>query len=200
MANPIQFYYDFASPYGYMAATKISALAAKYGRSVEWKPILLGVVFKVTGGVPLPSAPLKGDYSRRDMERSARLFKVPYKLPSKFPIAGQSPARVIYSLESQGATRQEEVTLALYRAYMVDDRDISNPEVTADVAASVGMDRQKVLDLIADPEMKEKLKAETEAAIARGVFGSPYIVVDGEPFWGFDRLEHVDRWLQNGGW
>jgi 2-hydroxychromene-2-carboxylate isomerase len=72
--------------------------------------------------------------------------------------------------------------------------------VTADVAASVGMDRQKVLDLIADPVMKEKLKAETQAAIDRGVFGSPYIVVDGEPFWGFDRLEQVDRWLQDGGW
>ncbi len=200
MANPIQFYYDFASPYGYMAATKISALAAKHGRSVEWKPILLGVVFKVTGGVPLPMAPLKGDYSRRDMERSARLFNVPYKLPSKFPIAGQSPARVIYSLEAQGAARQEQVTLALYRAYMVDDRDISSPEVTADVAGSVGLDRQKVLDVIADPVMKEKLKTETEAAIARGVFGSPYIIVDGEPFWGFDRLEHVDRWLQDGGW
>jgi 2-hydroxychromene-2-carboxylate isomerase len=200
MANSIQFYFDFASPYGYMAATKISALAGKYGRNVEWKPILLGVVFKVTGGVPLPSAPLKGDYSRRDMERSARLFNVPFKLPTKFPIAAQSPSRVIYSLESQGMARQEEVTLALYRAYMVDDRDISSPEVTAEVAASVGMDRQKVLDLIADPAMKEKLKVETEAAIQRGVFGSPYVIVDGEPFWGFDRLEQVDRWMRDGGW
>jgi len=88
MANPIQFYFDFASPYGYMAATKISELAAKHGRNVEWKPILLGVGFKGTGGVPLPNAPLKGDYSRRDMERCARLFNIPYKLPSKFPIAG----------------------------------------------------------------------------------------------------------------
>lgn len=200
MANPIQFYYDFASPYGYMAATKISALAAKHGRAVEWKPILLGVVFKVTGGVPLPSAPLKGDYSRRDMERCARLMNIPFKLPSKFPIAGQSPARVIYSLEAEGPKRQEEVTLALYRAYMVDDRDISSPETSADVAATVGMDRQKVLDVIANPVMKEKLKTETEAAIQLGVFGSPYMVVDGEPFWGFDRVDHVDRWLERGGW
>jgi len=200
MANPIQFYFDFASPYGYMAATKISELAAKHGRNVEWKPILLGVVFKVTGGVPLPNAPLKGDYSRRDMERCARLFNIPYKLPSKFPIAGQSPSRVIYSLESDGPARQEQLTLALYRAYMVDDRDISSPETTADVAASVGLNRQKTLEVIADPVMKEKLKVETEAAIANGVFGSPYVVVDGEPFWGFDRLEHVDRWLQHGGW
>jgi 2-hydroxychromene-2-carboxylate isomerase len=200
MANPIRFYFDFASPYGYMAATKIAELAAKHGRNVEWKPILLGVVFKVTGGVPLPNAPLKGDYSRRDMERCARLFKIPYKMPSKFPIAGQSPSRVIYSLESDGPARQEQVTLALYRAYMVDDRDISSPETTADVAASLGLDRQKTLEVIADPVMKEKLKVETESAIANGVFGSPYVIVDGEPFWGFDRLEHVDRWLQRRGW
>ena len=200
MTSAIQFYYDFASPYGYMAATRISTIAARHDRVVEWKPILLGAVFKVTGGLPLPSVPLKGDYSRRDMERSARLEKIAFKLPSKFPIASQSPARVIYALEAEGAARQEEVTLALYRAYMVNDRDISSPEIAADVAASVGIDRQRALDVIADPAMKEKLKVETEAAIARGVFGSPFIIVDGEPFWGFDRLEQVDRWLRDGGW
>lgn len=200
MANALEFYYDFASPYGYMAATKISALAAKHARAVEWKPILLGVVFKVTGGVPLPSAPLKGDYSRRDMQRCARLFGIPFRLPEKFPIAGQSPSRVIYAIEAHGRARQEELTLALYRAYMVDNRDISSPETAADVAAAHGLDRQGVLDAIADPAIKDRLKSETEAAIARGVFGSPYIIVDGEPFWGFDRLEQVDRWLQTGGW
>ena len=200
MTDPIQFYYDFASPFGYMAATRISAIAARHDRAVEWRPILLGAVFKVTGGMPLPSVPLKGEYSRRDMERSARLAKIAFKLPSKFPISSQSPARVIYSLEAEGPTRQEEVTLALYNAYMVNDRDISSPEITADVAAGLGLDRQKILDTIADPAMKEKLKTETDAAIARGVFGSPYIIVDGEPFWGFDRLEQVDRWLRDGGW
>jgi len=200
MANPIQFYFDFASPYGYMAATQISRLASKHGRSVEWKPILLGVVFKVTGGVPLPNAPLKGDYSRRDMERSARLYGIPFKVPSKFPIASQAPARALYWLEPQGSARQEEAMLALYRAYMVEDRDISSPEVTADVAASIGLNRQKILDVIADPIMKERLKTETETAIQRGVFGSPYMIVDGEPFWGVDRLEHVDKWLSTGGW
>ena len=200
MTDPIQFYYDFASPFGYMAATRISAIAARHDRAVEWRPILLGAVFKVTGGMPLPSVPLKGEYSRRDMERSARLAKIAFKLPSKFPISSQSPARVIYSLEAEGPDRQEEVTLALYNAYMVNDRDISSPEITADVAAGLGLDRQKILDTIADPAMKEKLKTETDAAIARGVFGSPYIIVDGEPFWGFDRLEQVDRWLRDGGW
>jgi 2-hydroxychromene-2-carboxylate isomerase len=200
MADPIQFYYDFASPYGYLASTQIAKIAARHGRTVQWKPMLLGVAFKATGGMPLPHVPLKGDYSRRDMERSARLMDVPLKIPSKFPIASQSPARVVYWLESQGAARQEEATLALYRAYMVHDKDISSPEVTAEVATGFGLDRQQVLDLIADPAMKEKLKQETEAAIQRGVFGSPFIFIDGEPFWGCDRLPQVERWLQTGGW
>lgn len=200
MTRTIQFYYDFASPYGYLASTQITGLAAKHGRTVEWKPMLLGVAFKATGGMPLPSVPLKGDYSRRDMERSARLMGIPLKIPGKFPIASQSPARVIYWLEAQGAAKQEEATRALYRAYMVEDKDISSPEVTADVAASIGLDRQKVLEVIADPAMKEKLRQETDAAIQRGVFGSPFIFVDDEPFWGCDRLPQVERWLQTGGW
>jgi 2-hydroxychromene-2-carboxylate isomerase len=82
----------------------------------------------------------------------------------------------------------------------VEDRDISSPEVVADVAASIGLDRQKVLDVIADPVIKERLKAETEIAIQCGVCGSPYMIVDGEPFWGVDRVEHVDKWLATGGW
>jgi 2-hydroxychromene-2-carboxylate isomerase len=200
MAEPIQFYYDFASPYGYLASTRIATLAAKHGRTVQWKPILLGVALKTTALPPTPSIPLKGDYSRHDMERTARLMGVPLKIPSKFPIASQSPARVVHWLESQGAARQEEATRALYRAYMVEDKDISSPEVTADVATSFGLERQQVLDLIADPAVKEKLKLESEAAVQRGVFGSPFIFVDGEPFWGCDRLPQVERWLETGGW
>src|SRR5258708_10499095 len=154
MANPIQFYFDFASPYGYMAATQISRLAAKHGRSVEWKPFLLGIVFKVTGGLPLPNAPLKGEYSRRDMERSARLYGIPFKVPSKFPIASQAPARTVYWLEPQRSAQQEEAVLPLYRAYMLEDRDISNPEGAAAVAPPIGLHRPKVLHVIPGPRMK----------------------------------------------
>ena len=72
MTPPIDFYFDFSSPYGYLAAQKIEALAAKHGRAVDWHPVLLGVVFRQTGTAPLTDVPLKGDYSRRDFERSAR--------------------------------------------------------------------------------------------------------------------------------
>ena len=101
LTNPIDFYFDYSSPYGYIAALKIDDLAARYGRSVIWKPILLGAVFKVTGGKPLPTLPLKGDYSKIDIARSARFHNLPYKFPSKFPIAGQAPSRAFYWVNDQ---------------------------------------------------------------------------------------------------
>jgi 2-hydroxychromene-2-carboxylate isomerase len=84
MANPIDFYFDFSSPYGYFASARIEELAAKHGRNVNWRPILLGAVFKITGQQPLPSIPLKGSYANHDLARSARLFGLPYKFPTKF--------------------------------------------------------------------------------------------------------------------
>jgi 2-hydroxychromene-2-carboxylate isomerase len=200
MPNPIEFYFDFASPYGYFGATRISAIAAKHGRKVAWKPILLGVVFKVTGMAPLPTLPLKGDYSVRDMQRVSRLWKIPFNLPSKFPIPGQAPSRIVYWLESQHPEKQEAAILALYHTYFVEDRDISAPEVAADVVSSLGIDRNALLAATQDQAMKDRLRQEVDAAIAKGVFGSPFVVVDGEPFWGSDRLEHVERWLATGGW
>ena len=85
MAAPIEFYFDFSSPYGYLAAQRIDEVAEEYKRTVDWKPFLLGVVFKTTGSVPLLNIPLKGDYARRDLARSARLFEIPFTLPKKFP-------------------------------------------------------------------------------------------------------------------
>jgi len=200
MANPIDFYFDFSSPYGYFASAKIDDLAAKHGRTVTWRPILLGAVFKITGGQPLPTIPLKGSYSAHDLARSARLFKVPFKLPTKFPIGTIAPARACYWVGDKDPALAKKLALALYHAYFVEDRDISNPEVTGNVAAKLGVDKANLTQALNDPAVKERLKTEVDAAIERGVFGSPYIVVDGEPFWGSDRLEQVDKWLETGGW
>ena len=200
MPAPIDFYFDFSSPYGYFGATKIASIAARHNRTVNWKPILLGAVFKVTGSGPLPSLPLKGGYSLRDMLRVSRLWKIPFNMPAKFPIAGQAPSRIVYWLEAHHRDKQEAAILALYHAYFVEGRDISTPEVAADVAASIGLDRSALLAATQDPAMKDRLRQEVEAAIAKGVFGSPFMIVDEEPFWGSDRLEHVERWLESGGW
>ncbi len=200
MSDPIDFYFDFSSPYGYFAAAKIDAIAARHGRAVTWRPILLGAVFKVTGQQPLPAIPLKSVYARRDIERSARLFGLPFKLPTKFPIASTAACRAFYSVTDRDPALARRLALALYEAYFAHDRDISSPEVTLDVGAKLGIDREALGRALNDAALKDKLRQQVDAAIGRGVFGSPYIVVDGEPFWGVDRLDQVERWLASGPW
>ena len=198
MANAIDFYFDYSSPYGYFAAMKIDGLAARHDRGVNWKPILLGAVFKVTGAQPLPTLPLKGAYALRDILRSARFHGVPYKQPTKFPIATQAPARAFYWANERDPVLAKKLAQTLYQAYFVQDRDISSPEITADVAATLGLQRDEVLTALNDAAVKDKLKNEVDAAIKLGVFGSPYIVVDDEPFWGIDRFDQLERWLAHG--
>jgi 2-hydroxychromene-2-carboxylate isomerase len=200
MANPIDFYFDFSSPYGYLASTRIDALAAKHGRSVVWRPHLLGAVFKINDQRPLASIPLKSDYTARDLARSARLLKVPFKLPTKFPVGATAPSRAFYWVNDRDPALAKRLAQALYHAYFAEDRDISSPEVTCDVAERLEVDRAELAQALNDPAVKERLRTEVDAAIARGVFGSPYIVVDGEPFWGSDRLDQVEKWLATGGW
>lgn len=200
MKNPLEFYFDFSSPYGYLASTRIDALAAKHARTTVWRPILLGAVFKLNGQKPLTTIPIKGDYAQHDMERSARWFGVPFRMPGKFPIASTAPCRAYYWLHDQDAAAARRLAKALYHAYFAEDRDISNPEVTVDVATGLGHDKKQVEEALNDPAVKTRLKAEVDAAIAKGVFGSPYIIVDGEPFWGSDRFDQIDRWLEKGSW
>jgi 2-hydroxychromene-2-carboxylate isomerase len=200
MSAPILFYFDFSSPYGFMASQRIEALAAWHGRSVEWRPMLLGVAFKQTGSAPLTEIPLKGDYARRDFERSARFHGIEgFRFPSRFPIPTQAAGRIVTWVRREKPQAAAAVAGALYRAYFVDDRDISSPDIAADVAGEAGMDRDAARAALDDPAIKDAFRRDVEAAIAQGVFGSPYVIVDGEPFWGFDRFDQIDRWLATGG-
>jgi 2-hydroxychromene-2-carboxylate isomerase len=200
MAAPVDFYFDFSSPYGYLASQKIEALAAKHGRGVDWHPILLGVVFRQTGTGPLTEIPLKGEYSRRDFARSARFHGLAeFAMPSRFPIPSQAPARVVLWQKARDAAAATRLIKAFFRAYFVDDVDISAPDAAVAVAAKEGVDAAAARAAIDDPAVKEALKREVDAAIARGVFGSPFVFVDGEPFWGLDRFDQVEKWLATGG-
>ena len=194
----VDFHFDFSSPYGYLGSELIEALAARHGRRVRWRPMLLGVVFKSTGAVPLTSVPVKGDYSRRDFARSARFHGVPFRMPSSFPIPTQAAARIVLWQRDAG-NDPAPVLHALYRAFFRDDRDISSPDIAADVAAEAGLARAEARAAVDDPAVKEALKRENDAALAAGVFGSPFVLVDGEPFWGVDRFDQVERWLARGG-
>jgi 2-hydroxychromene-2-carboxylate isomerase len=197
--DPIDFYFDFTSPYSYLASEKIDALAAKFGRKVKWRPMLLGAAFPKTGGRPLNEIPLKGEYSIRDFSRSARYLGIAFKLPSRFPLATQQASRTYYWLHDQDCVKARQFAHAVFRAYFVDDRDISDTDLVLDLAAGVGADRAALAAALVTAELKQRLRSETEAAIAKGTFGAPYIVVDGEPFWGADRLPQIEQWLQSGG-
>ena len=188
MKAPIDFYFDFSSPYGYLAANKIEALASKYGRGVNWRPMLLGVAFKATGSGPLPSIPLKGEYAKRDFLRSARFHNVPFKLPQPFPVSTVAACRAFYASPDD---KRVALAKALYKAYFADGLNIGDAANVLNVANSLGLKPD-----IENQAVKEKTRAEVDAAIAKGVFGSPYMVVDGEPFWGMDRFDQLERWLK----
>ena len=189
MKAPIDFYFDFSSPYGYLASTRIDALAARHGRKVNWRPMLLGVAFKATGGAPLPSIPLKGEYSRRDFLRSARFHGIPYNPPDPFPVSTVAACRAFYSLDDTDA--RLNLARALFKAYFVDGVNIGEPGNVSKIAGGLGLQPD-----MESQAVKDRTRAEVDAAIAKGVFGSPYIIVDGEPFWGFDRFEQIERWLR----
>ena len=200
MAAPIDFYFDFSSPYGFLAAQEVDALATRHGRTVDWHPMLLGVVFKQTGMAPLTGIPLKGEYSKRDFARSARFHGIAeFRMPSRFPIASQAPARIVLWLKAQDRALAVRVAKALFHAYFREDVDISDADAAAAIAAREGVDAAAARAAIDDPAVKDALKREVEQAIGRGVFGSPFVIVDGEPFWGLDRFDQIERWLATGG-
>jgi 2-hydroxychromene-2-carboxylate isomerase len=199
LSEPIEFTFDFSSPYSYLASELIDELAAKYGREVKWRPMLLGATFAKTGSAPLTSIPLKGDYSKHDFARSARYFGIPFRLPSNFPKATHQAARAYYWLHDGDCAKAREFAQAVFRAYFRDDRDIADVAVVLDIAAVLGVDRDALAAALNNPAIKERLKSETESAIAKGIFGAPFIIVDGEAFWGADRLPQIEKWLASGG-
>jgi 2-hydroxychromene-2-carboxylate isomerase len=200
VAPPIDFYFEFASPYGYLASTRIEAIAGRHGREVAWHPIMLGAAFKLTGAQPLMHTPLKGDYMLRDLPRFARLLGVPFVAPPVMPANSLAASRACTWLEQNDPKKAKALAQAVFHAHWGDGRDIARPDDIANIAAPLGIERAVLLAAVADPAIKERLKQATEAAIERGVFGSPFVLLDGEPFWGADRLDQVERWLAAGGW
>ena len=198
--QPIDFYFDFSSPYAYLISGNIDEMAQLYGRAVNWRPVLLGVIFKTTGAVPLLDQPLKGTYSRRDMERMARLYGVPLAFPEVSPFPSVTAARAIYWIQDQDPKLARKVARALFDEAWGKGGDIRDAEAVVRIAAEAGVEAAALTAALQDNAVKERLKTEIEAAMAAGVCGSPFFIVDGEPFWGADRLDQVEHWLATGCW
>lgn len=200
MSEPIYFYFDFASPYAYLASRHIDGIAEKYDRSVAWRPMMLGAALKIVGTLPLTQYPLKGDYMMHDLQRRSRAEGISIKLPPGFPHATLAPARAFYWIADDDEILAKKFALEFFNAYLGRGENVSSAESAAKIASTVGLKGDKVLDAVQEPIIKQRLKVETELALERGVFGSPFVFIDDEPFWGSDRLDEIDRWLHTGGW
>lgn len=196
----ILFYFDFASPYGYLASHEIDPLAARYGRTVAWKPILLGAIFKRTGMRPNLHQPLRSAYFRHDCARFARLRGIPFQMPGVMPMNAVAASRLYYWLADANPQQARTFAQTVFHRHFVEGSDLGGPPEVVAAAASIGVDPIRAEAALQEPAVKARLRHETETAEALGVFGSPYIIVDGEPFWGADRLDQVERWLATGGW
>src|SRR5260221_8131146 len=189
--SPVDFYFEFSSPYGYIASQLAEDLEKRIGRPMQWRPILLGPVFKITGQAPLVEIPMKGEYSRRDFSRSARLHKVGYAHPEKFPIGTVAALRAFYWVNDRDPSAARALAKALYKAYFVEGKDIGAPQAVVEIAKSVGVDPAALAAALEDPAVKERGKREADAAIPPGPSWSPLFVVDGEAVWGLDRMPLV---------
>jgi len=195
----VEFYFDFSSPYSYIASEWIEALAARHARTVRWHAILLGVTFQAAELKSPVACPIKREYSFRDFERSARFAGVPLKNPAKFPIATQNAARVFWWLDaSESPQRAAAWARHGLRALFARGVDLSDAIALKRLAVEFGLDGEAAEAVWNDPQWKQRLKVENEAAIAAGVFGAPFFLIDGEPFWGNDRRPQIERWLAAG--
>lgn len=195
----IDFWFDFSSPYSYIANEWIDAVAARHGRTVRRHAILLGATFQAAELKPPVAFPLKGVYSLRDFARSARFEGLPYQAPAEFPIPTQNAARVFWWLQAtQGDLAAARWATAGLRGVFTQQLPLHRPEGLNALATAQGLDPEAVQAVCADAHWKAQLKQANDGAIAGGVFGAPFFKVDGEPFWGNDRRAQIERWLAQG--
>jgi len=202
---PIDFYFDFISGYGYFASLRIEAIAARHGRTVQWHSMLLGVsVMKVMGLKPLLETPLKGDYVLHDAARYTRRHGLELARKINDPMMDPRPAaRAFYWVRRHHPGSEAAFARAVYDRYWRLGKDLSLPQEIADVAAqepALGIDPDALREGEASDEARLDLREAVAGSIERGVFGSPFILVGDEPFWGSDRLDVLDAWLASGGW
>lgn len=191
MTKTVDFYFDFGSPAAYLAWTQLPKLCADAGATLVWQPLLLGGVFQSTGNRAPISVPLKGSYLFVDMARFAKRYGVPLVMNPHFPINTLHLMRAAVGLQRRADARFEAYCAAMFRAIWVDAINLGDPAVLAATLTGAGFEPAALLALSAEPEVKEALKARTDAAVQRGIFGAPTMFVGDQMFWGQDRLDFV---------
>jgi len=197
MSQPqLQFWYEFASTYSSLSASRIDDLAEKAAIGVRWRPFLLGPIFAAQGWdtSPFNIYGAKGQYMWRDMERRAAGYGLPFRRPAIFPQNGLLAARL--ALTGVAAGWCADFSCAVYRAEFVDGMDISDRDVLAAILESLGVAPLPAFEAAQSDANKAALRGQTETAMALRIFGAPSFIVGGELFWGDDRLEDAIHWAQ----
>lgn len=189
----VEFFYDYASTYSYLAHRAIEDLAVRCGAEIVFMPMVLGFVFKATGNSMPAAVPAKAAYMAHDVRRWARHYGLPFHMPSVFPV------NTIRALRTAIAALEEGTFPAYHHAvmagYWANDQDIGDEDILVGIATAAGLDGPRLVGRAEEPAIKEKLKANTDEAIQRGVFGAPTFFVNDEMFWGNDRLHFVEEVL-----
>lgn len=199
MAGPIDFYFDFASPYSYIAAGKLEGFPSRNGKQVNWRPILLGALYKMWEAPEIPEHRLA--YMKQDAHRSARFHRMALNWPTVFPVNSLAAARAFYWIEQHYDNETAiRFAMGIFKAYWVTDHNIGDADFILNVAERYGIDSAKLFDGINDQAIKDRLHQMTDVACQRGVFGVPTVFIGDEMFWGSERMEQMERWAQIGGW
>jgi 2-hydroxychromene-2-carboxylate isomerase len=185
----MELWFDLASNYSYLTLMRIDALAEEAGVKVRWEPFLLGPIFESFGwnSSPFVLQKKKGAYVWKDMERQAAKYGLPWRKPARFPQNTVLPVRV--ALLGRDEPWMHPFCRAMARANFAEDRDISAVETVGEVLESLSLPAAAILARVQSPEEKPKLRAQVDRARALGIFGAPTLFVDGEMYWGNDRLE-----------
>lgn len=199
MSKTIHYFFAPQSPYVYLGHERLLKLAAQYGAMIEPKPFDIGAVFSETGGLPLAKrAPPRQAYRLQELERWSRHLGLPMNLQPKFFPVDQAPASLLLvaAREQGGADQALELATAITRAVWAEDRNIADAATLEQLAGDAGFDGAALLAASRTPETQQKYEGFTKEALDAGVFGAPWYVVDGQGFWGQDRLDFVERLLQ----
>lgn len=194
MSKNVEFYYDFSSPYTYIASCRIEKICDNNRAELEWKPFLLGGLFNELGMKAAREIDNKFAFIKEDTKDCAGYYGVEFKFPDLFPLNSVKSMRGAFAAAEQG--KLVEYNHEMFRLYWTEGKDLSNEDILRDAVAALGIDPDRFIGRIGEQDIKDRLREETSKAAQRGVFGAPTIFVEDKMFWGNDRLDFVDAYLK----
>jgi 2-hydroxychromene-2-carboxylate isomerase len=191
MRKSVDFFFDVGSPASYLAWTQLPGVCASHGADLVYRPMLLGGVFQATGNVSPVTIPAKGRYTQMDYERHARRYGVPFKGNPHFPVITLFLMRAITGIQLRRPEQLQQLLGCVFKALWIDALNLNDAQLTARILTEGGFDPAEIEHLTQDPETKAALKATTQEAVERGVFGAPTLFVGEQMFFGQDRMDFV---------